>query len=437
MTFLKGLALGLLAGTLFAASAAGAWGLWRAPMGRPMRVLPAAAAILDPASGSWSPAGALKEAREDHAAVLLPDGKVLVLGGTDSESQPRRRAELFDPGTLTFLPAGEWAGGNGWLHPVALPNGEVLVFAEGSLGHEKDAARWTPPSTWTAIPFPGARAVVAAARLPDGRVLLVDGERAWTGDGLGPWKEAGSLRYHSTPTRALLPRAGGALLVPWDAGSKPEEGEAWYPSHLEWTGKTDRWSEDPALAAALRGLDSSQVRIHWAATLDDGRFLFIAAGSGLLWDSVARAAKPLPTLPVEDLFAPSFVMLDHDRLLMAGGPAEGATEVFVLDAGKGAWTRLASLAEPRSRQVFTRLADGRVLMTGGGLLGWRKTGTRVTAILVVLVGASGLLGPGVLLVRRRASVARWLGFAVGVLIPLAIGAGLLVVLAAIGSAIRG
>ena len=41
----------------------------------------AGAEIYDPASDTWSPAGRLSEARSEHTATLLPDGRVVVAGG--------------------------------------------------------------------------------------------------------------------------------------------------------------------------------------------------------------------------------------------------------------------------------------------------------------------------------------------------------------------
>jgi hypothetical protein len=55
------------------------------------------AELYDPASGTWTTTGSLSDVRYHHAAMLLPNGKVLVAGGFDSTSY-LSSAELFDPG---------------------------------------------------------------------------------------------------------------------------------------------------------------------------------------------------------------------------------------------------------------------------------------------------------------------------------------------------
>ena len=54
------------------------------------------AELYDPATGSWSITGNLNEARQDHPATALPDGKVLVAGGW-FVTFPEYSAELYDP----------------------------------------------------------------------------------------------------------------------------------------------------------------------------------------------------------------------------------------------------------------------------------------------------------------------------------------------------
>ena len=62
------------------------------------------------APGVWTSTGGMAVARSGHTATLLPDGRVLVVGGGGEETLlegPARSAtaELFDPGTATWFGA--------------------------------------------------------------------------------------------------------------------------------------------------------------------------------------------------------------------------------------------------------------------------------------------------------------------------------------------
>ncbi len=64
------------------------------------------AEIFDPATGLFTPTGSMNDARALHAAILLPTGKVLIVGGTrpvglNAFTYPTT-TELYDPDTGTF-----------------------------------------------------------------------------------------------------------------------------------------------------------------------------------------------------------------------------------------------------------------------------------------------------------------------------------------------
>src|SRR5207247_5813248 len=53
----------------------------------------------DPAAGVWGTAASLHTDRQDHTATLLPDGTVLVTGGTGDtgSAENKATAEVYDP----------------------------------------------------------------------------------------------------------------------------------------------------------------------------------------------------------------------------------------------------------------------------------------------------------------------------------------------------
>ncbi|HEX5505050.1 MAG TPA: kelch repeat-containing protein, partial [Thermomicrobiales bacterium] len=63
---------------------------------------------VDVAAGSWAPAGVLAAARAGHTATLLPDGQVLVVGGsagTGGAKVELGSAERYDSVTNSWRPA--------------------------------------------------------------------------------------------------------------------------------------------------------------------------------------------------------------------------------------------------------------------------------------------------------------------------------------------
>lgn len=78
----------------------------------------------------FTPTGSLGTARYGHTATLLPNGKVLVVGGQDGlivSSAALSSAEVYDPTTGTGSPAGGLSDARVAHTATLLPTGRVLV----------------------------------------------------------------------------------------------------------------------------------------------------------------------------------------------------------------------------------------------------------------------------------------------------------------------
>jgi hypothetical protein len=144
------------------------------------------AELFDPSgTGSFIPTGSLAAPRHGHIAVLLANGKVLIAGGVSCAavcSGPLATAELFDPATGSFSDAGVMTQARMEFTATLLADGKVLL-AGGRSGTSLASVTSTlevydPDTlTFTAVDgsLSGGRGEHAASLLPDGKVLITGG----------------------------------------------------------------------------------------------------------------------------------------------------------------------------------------------------------------------------------------------------------------------
>jgi len=143
----------------------------------------ASAELYDPTSGLWTATGNMTQARWGHTATLLPDGKVLVAGGAvflPDGSGVFASAELYDPSSGRWTPTGSLAEGRVGHIAILLGNGRVLVlggFVNGSGGGSPSPEMFDPGTgTWAATAnMTTIRSDYTATLLRDGRVLVAGG----------------------------------------------------------------------------------------------------------------------------------------------------------------------------------------------------------------------------------------------------------------------
>lgn len=264
-------------------------------------VIRASAEVWDPATETFSPAGTLAHARFDHTATLLPDGRVLIAGG-DGGVEPDigqlASLEIWDPVASRFDPAGQLHTARSGHTALLLADGQVLVVGD------MDTELWDP-STGEVTRGPALvdpRYFHAATLLQDGRVLVTGG--MWGSDadivmrtsaevwdpGAAAFTLIGNDRLpRASHTATLL--ADGRVLVA--GGDDARTAETWDP-------RTGTFAATGPTMEARNGAT--------ATLLKDGRVLLVGAMSrqgiptlGEIWDPgarpVPRTATPTPDGP--------------------------------------------------------------------------------------------------------------------------------------------
>ncbi len=156
----------------------------------------ATAELYDPANGTWAATGSMRNRRywtfEDMAALdnflsLLPDGRVFTAGGVDRcgalfcARNILNAAELYDPASGTWTPTGAMAGRRAEHQTTVLAGGRVLVSGGQYGGAALNTVELYDVASGTfatAAPLATARFDHTTTLLADGRALIAGGRSA-------------------------------------------------------------------------------------------------------------------------------------------------------------------------------------------------------------------------------------------------------------------
>jgi hypothetical protein len=276
-------------------------------------------------------------ARAGHTATLLPDGRVLIVGGASQGPL----AEAYDPSTGTFSPADDMITSRNGHTAILLPDGNV-IFPGGIVLQDGRTLILSSPNAEVYDPAGGTFTHTGAyadfspswdtaTLLFDGRVLLT-GCAAQCGDGDGT-------------TELFDPQTGGFSLT------------------------------SPVTTVCVVGCGPTPIYGRTATLLRSGRVLLtggrLEAGSfSCGWTDAAELYDPLAEKfqAAGRMSRPRYnhsatLLPDGTVFIAGGGPVTASAESY--DPLTGRSTFLGNMIAPRAWQSATLLMNGTVLLAGG------------------------------------------------------------------------
>jgi len=316
------------------------------------------------ATGIWTITGSMMQARADHTATLLQDGKVLVVGGTiGGGGTILDTAELYDPTTDIWTLTGSLTSGRYQHTATLLPNGKVLVaggltYNNGYLVlastelYDPITGIWAPAGSMTTT-----RRFHTATLLPNGKALIFGGQDLSSfspgaelyDPSTGSWSVTSASSHSFSDHTATLLQNGKFLVV---GGAGDPYAELYDPA-------TDIWTTTGSL---------TQGRFYYTATLLQNGQVLVTGGahvfsggfdSAELYDPVTGVWPPTGSMTLAHLHHTATLLPDGKVLVVGNGVEE------LYDPATGVWTATASLAEARHAHTATLLSNGQVLVTGG------------------------------------------------------------------------
>lgn len=236
------------------------------PPGNGPTVGPTSSATPDSTASRWEAAGSLVTGGYGTSALLLGDGRVLVMGAYSDGDGESPSAELWDPTTGQWTTTAALNKTRTALAAVELQDGRALVT--GGLNDSQESFSSTyvfdpGPETWTKVGLLGtARTAPSASVLADGRVLVAGGyfHIAYSEASANAGAELAAYRPPIAP-----PAVRPADVDPYPVGTAMATAELFDPA-------TGTWSPTGAMVYARVGA--------LTARLADGRVLVVGSTVG-------------------------------------------------------------------------------------------------------------------------------------------------------------
>jgi hypothetical protein len=368
------------------------------------------ARVLDPATGALDRTEPLPKLRTDFVAVTLPDGRVLVTGGTNDSDQSYSSTYLYDAGTGAWTKSGLMDTARTLPSAAMLDDGRVLVA--GGYFHVKPDWGRAPGSGIVLAGFPGGP-------LPD-PPPPGDIDPPYRGAALataelfdpasGTWSNTGPMRFARYGAPSVTLADGRVLVVGSASGQGVTVDDRAYETSEVYDPTTGRFSLVGALPdsdIADPTMGNGQAAPGWLVALDDGGAVLIGYTTywkhqgemsrsfrfdpaSTTWREIGETylnvlgppytEQPAVTPGVRPLFGSAVAPLPDGRVLVAGGwtplarspggewSARSTADSIAYDPATNAWPALPALPGERADGWAVVLGDGSVVVLGGGQL---------------------------------------------------------------------
>jgi Galactose oxidase, central domain/Kelch motif len=298
-------------------------------------VVLASAEVYDPAQSAFKRVAPMAAKRVGAVSALLPDGRVLIAGGWDGSTN-LTTAELFDPATNRFIVTGSMLKPRDHAEAVTLKDGNVLICGGNRVPDGEpmiDAELYDSNSGH----FIGAgsmqvpRSYFKAVLLRDGRTLVAGG---FSGGGrilqsaeiYDPSSKqfhlVGSMAHARYKLSGVALRDGRALIV---GGSDQYPAGMRYDTTELFDPRSERFSAGPTMTQKRHKIHSSVVM------LPNGNVL-VAGGSPQpeVYEASTNLFRPIESPALNGFLFSTATLLKTGEVLIAGGygarPADGAVK---------------------------------------------------------------------------------------------------------------
>ena len=324
---------------------------------------------------SWSFTGNMNSYRTYHTATLLQNGQVLVASGRgvagNNGSQYQDTAEIYNPATGTFSTTGNVNTAREYHAAALLPNGDVLIVGGQDVVNTRinclSSAELYNPSTGT-FAFTGSLIIAlcapTATPLNNGKVLVIGGTTAELYDpSSGTFSNTGSPHVSRVQHTATLLPNGEVLVAGGAAGTA-------------YTATAELYNPATGTFTVTGSMHTSRDQ-HTATLMNNGEVL-IAGGITMIGPQYQIQTSAELYNPSTGKFTVTGSMnqfrMDHTAVLLPSGEVLEVSGYPTITAelynpATGTFSFTASLNKERDQGAGTLLLpDGVVLVTGGNLL---------------------------------------------------------------------